>query len=112
MVGVIAILLAAAGASGAAAQQRDPFDPRVEPGGGAEGAPADEAGETQPTGQQPFQQPAQQQPAETGADRLAETGSEVEPWLAVAYALAALGAGAVVLSRTSRTPLARPPRRR
>ncbi|MGH2746673.1 MAG: hypothetical protein ACRDKB_01945 [Actinomycetota bacterium] len=97
--GVITILVVLAAASGAVAQQRDPFEPLVEPGAGGE-APAGETG-TQPG----------PQPAEPGADRLADTGGETAPWLAVAYALAAIGAGAVVLSRTLRPTLARPPRR-
>lgn len=95
--GAISVLVVVA-ASGAAAQQRDPFEPLVEPGAGE--APPDETG-TQPA----------PQPAEPGADRLADTGSEAEPWLAIAYALAAIGVGAVVLSRTLSPPLSRPPRR-
>jgi hypothetical protein len=100
--GAMSILVVLAAASSVAAQQRDPFEPLVEPGTGGEGAPADETGT----------QPVAPQPAEPGADRLADTGAETEPWLAVAYALAAVGAGAVVLSRTLRPTFARPPRRR
>lgn len=43
-----------------------------------------------------------------GADQMANTGSETEPWLVAAYALIAVGAGAVVLSRINSAPPARP----
>lgn len=38
-----------------------------------------------------------------GADQMANTGSETEPWLVAAYALMAIGAGAVVLSKINST---------
>lgn len=38
-----------------------------------------------------------------GADQMANTGSETEPWLVAAYALIAIGAGALVLSKINST---------
>lgn len=97
----MALLVVVAGASSVAAQQRDPFEPLVEPGTGGEEA-------TDQTGTQPVAP----QPVQPGVDRLADTGGETEPWLAIAYALAAVGAGAVVLSRTLSPAFSRPARRR
>src|SRR5688572_1848656 len=68
--------------------QRDPFAPPIEAGEAVPGAeqpapPAD-----------PNVAPAPQTPEE-----LSNTGIEGGPWLAVAYALVALGLGMVVLTR-------------
>jgi hypothetical protein len=75
---------------------RDPFDPVVdltpeaEGGGGASEEGATTSAEVG----------AQVSRAVTQAETLANTGSEVEPWLVVAYGLIAVGAAAVVLSKT------------
>jgi hypothetical protein len=82
---------------------RDPFDPVVdltpeaEGGGGGGGASEEGATTSAEVG-------AQVSRAVTQAETLANTGSEVEPWLVVAYGLIAVGAAAVVLSKTS-TPV-------
>lgn len=39
-----------------------------------------------------------------GADGMANTGAETEPWLVTAYALIAVGAGAVALSKLNSQP--------
>jgi hypothetical protein len=86
---------------------RDPFDPVVDltpdtaDGGGGGGASEEGATTNADVG-------ADVNQAVTQAETLANTGSEVEPWLVVAYGLIAVGAGAVVLSKTI-TP-ARPKR--
>jgi LPXTG-motif cell wall-anchored protein len=92
--GILLMLLAAP-----AVAQRDPFAPRV-----GEPRPV-EAGPAQPDPAQPAQ-PRPQPPAE---DPLPATGGEVSSWLAVAYILVMIGAGAIVLGR-SFGPLARPRR--
>jgi hypothetical protein len=79
---------------------RDPFDPVVDltpevEGDGGSGGGASEEGPTV-TGSGGTEVSGAAAPAET----LANTGSEVEPWLVVAYGLIAVGAAAVVLSRT------------
>lgn len=38
---------------------------------------------------------------ENGADGLANTGSDTEPWLVAAYALIAVGAGALLVSKVN-----------
>lgn len=99
------LVLVVAGAAPAFAL-RDPFDPVIdltpetEQGGAAEeGATTAEVGETGST---------EVGAAATPSETLANTGSEVEPWLVVAFGLIAVGAAAVVLSKTF-TP-ARPKR--
>jgi hypothetical protein len=82
---------------------RDPFDPVVDltpeaEGGGGGGGASEEGPTTSP------EVGAQVGEAVTQAETLANTGSEVEPWLVVAYGLIAVGAAAVVLSKTS-TPV-------
>ena len=74
--------------------QRDPFDPVIDPN-----APAVTTGGTTTTtttdttgGSQVFQ------PTD-GSDALANTGSDVSPWMAIAYSLLVLGAGALALAR-------------
>lgn len=72
--------------------QRDPFDPLIDPNAvnvGAGGATT--GGDT--TGGSTVFQPTD------GSDVLANTGSDVSPWMAVAYALIVTGAGAVVIAR-------------
>jgi hypothetical protein len=75
---------------------RDPFDPVVdltpEAEGGGGGA-SEEGATTSEVGTQVSR-------AVTQAETLANTGSEVEPWLVVAYGLIVVGAAAVVLSKT------------
>ena len=78
---------------------RDPFDPVVdltpetEGGGGGGGASEEGATTSAEVGAEVSQ-------TVTQAETLANTGSEVEPWLVVAYGLIAVGAAAVVLSKT------------
>jgi hypothetical protein len=77
---------------------RDPFEPVVDltPESGGGGAEEEEAttadvggsGGTEVSG------------TATRSETLANTGSDVEPWLVVAYGLIAAGAAAVVLSKT------------
>jgi hypothetical protein len=88
---------------------RDPFDPVVDltpdaEGGGGGGSSEEEATEVDVGGGGG----TQVSETATQSETLANTGSEVEPWLVVAYGLIAVGAAAVVLSRTL-TP-ARPKR--
>ena len=83
---------------------RDPFDPVIDltpeaEGGGGGGGAAEEGATT--TGDEIG---AQVNRAVTQAETLANTGSEVEPWLVMAYGLIAVGAAAVVVSKTS-TPV-------
>lgn len=42
---------------------------------------------------------------ENGADGLANTGVDPEPWLVAAYVLIAVGAGAVVVSKVNGNPI-------
>lgn len=73
-----------------AAAQRDPFQPAAGQGGAIEAPPG--------SGTQ--EEPAQVAPPPT--DPLANTGAEIEPWLALAYGLIAAGAGAVTIGRVAR----------
>jgi hypothetical protein len=79
---------------------RDPFDPVVDltpdtEGGGGGGA-SEEGATTNAGGVGGDEVSGAATPSET----LANTGSDVEPWLVVAYGLIAVGAAAVVLART------------
>jgi hypothetical protein len=76
---------------------RDPFEPAVDltPETGAGGA-EEEGATTADVGGGGTELGGTATPSET----LANTGSDVEPWLVVAYGLIAVGAAAVVLSRT------------
>ncbi|HJR45706.1 MAG TPA: hypothetical protein VJ927_08890 [Actinomycetota bacterium] len=76
---------------------RDPFDPVIDTspeapagGGGAQVGDTDGGAGDGPTviGQ-------------TGGESLANTGAETEPWLVMAYAAIAIGAGAVVVSKVA-----------
>ncbi len=93
---VIALLSIAAPAG---AQARDPFDPLVDENaattGTVTGTTTVDAG-TDPTTTDTF--------VET--ERLANTGSNVQPWLMVAYTLMALGAASLVVGRM-RAPVRR-----
>jgi hypothetical protein len=80
---------------------RDPFDPVVDltpetEGGGGRGGASEEGATITNTGGEGTEVSGAATPSET----LANTGSDVEPWLVVAYGLIAVGAAAVVLSRT------------
>ena len=82
---------------------RDPFDPVVDltpdtAGGGGGGGASEEGATTNADVGADVNQ------AVTQAETLANTGSEVEPWLVMAYGLIAVGAAAVVVSKTS-TPV-------
>lgn len=79
-------------AAGPAFAQRDPFDPLIDPN-----AATDSGGGTttggQTTGGSTVFQPTD------GSDVLADTGSDPSPWMAIAYALIAIGTGALVIAR-------------
>lgn len=82
---------------------RDPFQPLVT----EEQATTTETGEEQTT-QQTTETEAFQ---ENGSDALANTGSDVTPWLAVAYGLLVCGGAAIALARINSARF-EPPRRR
>jgi hypothetical protein len=85
---------------------RDPFDPVVDLT--PETQSEDGGGQEEPTQVDVGGGGTQVSETATQSETLANTGSEVEPWLVVAYGLIAVGAAAVVLSKTF-TP-ARPKR--
>lgn len=72
--------------------QRDPFEPLIDPNAPATGATGTTSGSTTTTGGTVFE------PTD-GSDVLADTGSDVSPWMAIAYSLIVLGAGALVIAR-------------
>ena len=80
----------------AAHAQRDPFAPAIDTGGVTTGT------EQPGTGAEP-----QPQPAQVGREVLADTGADIGPWFALAYALIAVGAGVLVAVRLRQVP-ARP----
>jgi hypothetical protein len=79
---------------------RDPFDPVVdltpETAGGSGGGGAEEEATRADVGGSGGTEGA----TITNSETLANTGSDVEPWVVVAYGLIAVGAAAVVLSKT------------
>ena len=72
--------------------QRDPFEPLIDPNASTVGT----GGTTTDPG---TSDPATTFEPVNGSEVLANTGSDVSPWLAIAYSLIALGAGAVVIAR-------------
>lgn len=99
LLGLMLVLVVAA----PALALRDPFDPVISQaqltGGTGDGTgTADGTGDTDGTGTD-----GTGTEVSAGADQMANTGSETEPWLVAAYALIAIGAGAVVLSRINST---------
>ena len=86
-----------------ASAQRDPFDPVIDPNATVvttgttttDGTTTD--GTTTTTNL----------PPNVGSDELADTGTDVAPWLAIAYGLVAMGAGAVVIGRMYQPQLVR-----
>lgn len=88
VVALCALILSVAAPASA---QRDPFEPAIE---------ADSGG----TAEQPTTQ-VEPQPGEAPPPQpLAPTGAETRPWLALAYALIALGVGALAVVRITRLP--------
>ena len=75
---------------------RDPFDPVVDltPEAEGGGGPSEEGATITNA------EVGEEVSGATQSETLANTGSEVEPWLVVAYGLIAVGVAAVVLSRT------------
>lgn len=103
LLGLMLVLVVAA----PALALRDPFDPVISQaeltgggdtsGGDGTGTTGDGTGTTNGGTQ-----------VSGGSEQMANTGSETEPWLVAAYALIAIGAGAVVLSKINSTEPARP----
>lgn len=99
LLGVMLVLVMAA----PALALRDPFDPvisQAELSGGTGDTSGDGTGTTDGDGTGTTDDGSQ---VSGGADVMANTGSETEPWLVAAYALIAIGAGAVVLSKLNST---------
>ena len=106
LLGVMLVLVMAA----PALALRDPFDPVISQaeltgGTGGDTSGGDGTGTTDGDGTGTTDGGTQ---VSGGADQMANTGSETEPWLVAAYALIAIGAGAVVLSKINSTQPARP----
>ena len=92
MIAALTLLVLALMAAPAFAQ-KDPFHPVIDPDAGTTVV-------TDPgTGGQ-VSTPAL--PPNVGSDSLAETGMDVSPWVAIAYTLILMGAGALVIARMSR----------
>ena len=100
-------------AASAGAQERDPFDPLVDPtadgavDGGGDGA-TDGNGATDDGDGATDDDPADGDAAAPDAD-LPNTGMDPAPWLVLAYALIAAGVAALVLGRLLGPPATRRP---
>lgn len=77
-----------------AAAQRDPFDPVIDPNATV----VTTTGTTTTTGTGTGTDTTSVQPG-VGADRLADTGGDVAPYVVIAYGLLVVGAGAVYLAK-------------
>lgn len=89
----------------ALAQARDPFDPvisqaEITGAGTGTGTNGDGTG-TNGDGTGTNGDDGATVLGENGADGLANTGSDTEPWLVAAYALIAVGAGALLVSKVN-----------
>lgn len=82
-------------ATPAAAQIRDPFAPAIDPDAATT---TTTTGTTTDTGQ-PVTQPA------PTTDTLANTGADIQGWIAVAFGIMAIGGGALYLFRLYSQPL-------
>jgi hypothetical protein len=78
--------------------QRDPFHPVIDPNA----APVVTTGTTTTD-----TAPTTTVPPSVGSDALANTGADLTPWLAIAYGLLVMGAGAVVIARMYQPQLVR-----
>lgn len=76
--------------------QRDPFDPLIDPNAPTTTTTTTTGGTTTTTGTTGGSQVFQ--PTD-GSDALANTGADVAPWMAIAYSLIVVGAGALALAR-------------
>jgi hypothetical protein len=77
--------------------QRDPFDPVIGSTTGSTNTDGSATGPgTAPNGDGTT---GQADPTQTGADVMPNTGADPMPWLALAYALVAIGGALVVLGR-------------
>ncbi len=101
LLGLMLVLVVAA----PALALRDPFDPVISQtqltagtGDGTGDGTGTGTGDTDGTGTD-----GTGTEVSAGADQMATTGSETEPWLVAAYTLIAVVAGAVVLSRINST---------
>ena len=88
----VALLTIVLGLAAPALAQRDPFEPPIDSGSSASEA------------EQPATQIQPQPDPAARPERLASTGADTGPWLALAYALVALGVGALAIARISRLP--------
>lgn len=96
-----AVLAVSAVAAPALAQERDPFEPLVDPtadGAGDAGAGGQDDGATD-DGSTDDGDGAADGDAAASDGELPNTGVDPVPWLVLAYALIALGAAALVLAR-------------
>ena len=74
--------------------QRDPFDPLIDPNAATvDTTSGGTTTTTDTTGGSSVFRPTD------GSDELANTGSDVSPWMAIAYTLIVMGSGALVLAR-------------
>ena len=94
LLAVVALIVLAAPA---AAKLRDPFDPAIDP----EAATTTTTTGTTTDAGQPVTQPV------PTTDTLANTGSDVQGWVVVAFGIIAVGAGALYLFRLYAQPLTR-----
>ena len=95
LLALTAVMLAAAPA---AAQQKDPFDPVIDP---------DAATTTTTTGTTTATTSTTSPESVFESDRFANTGTDITPWLAVAYARLVLGGAALVIARMYQPQLLR-----
>ena len=89
LLGLLVITCLALAAAPAYAQ-KDPFHPVIDPNAATTGSTTTT---TTTGGDTTFTPPV------IGSEGLANTGTDVTPWLAIAYALVVLGAGTLVLTR-------------
>ncbi len=94
------VLVALVGLAAPAHAQRDPFDPVIDPN-----AATTTTGDTTATTTGAVGDPTV--PGSIGSERLADTGADVTPFLAVAFALLALGGIALALARLHGPPAPR-----
>lgn len=100
LTGLVALVLATLVLLAAPAfAQRDPFDPVIDPNAAPVVTTGTTTTDTSTT--------TTTVPPNVGSDALANTGGDVAPWLAIAYGLVAMGAGAVVIGRMYQPQLVR-----
>ena len=92
LLGLVLVMMSFTLIAGTASAQKDPFQPVIDPN-----ADTSTTGTTTSSGGSTLG--GSFTPPSVGSDGLANTGADIEPWLAIAYGLIVIGGGTLALAR-------------